>query len=143
MEKESNCIFCSIIQGKIPSFKVFEDETVFVFMDIHPITKGHMLVIPKKHAQYLCELTEKEAGHLLKIGQKMNALVRKILKCDDVSMHISDGKHAGQEVPHVHLHVIPRYKDDGFGFKFPDNYKDPVDIKKVEDVYKVLKDENP
>lgn len=140
MAELNNCIFCKIIKGEIPSFKVFEDDQTYVFMDIHPVTKGHMLIIPKHHAQYVKDLSDDLAGHLMKIGRKMNILVRNKLKCDDVFMYISDGKHAGQEVPHCHLHIIPRYKDDGFGFKFPENYNDPVDMEKIEDTFKTLKE---
>ena len=115
----ADCIFCKIINGEIPATKVFEDDLVFAFLDIQPINPGHTLVIPKKHAGSLDELDEDLAGHLMKAAKKIASSIRKSgLKCEGVNLHVADGAVAGQEVPHVHLHVIPRFAGDGFGLKF-------------------------
>jgi len=119
-----DCIFCKIIEGSIPANKVYEDEFVLAFMDIQPINKGHVLVIPKKHAALVHELDDDSASKVFQAGRKISAALRKSgTKCEAVNLFIADGKAAGQEVFHVHLHVIPRFEGDGFGLKFPDGYE--------------------
>ena len=97
---------------------VYEDEYVAVFPTLNPINEGHLLVIPKKHASSLSDLDPEDAGRLMKIAQKMDVALRKSkFKCEAVGLSMADGEAAGQEVFHVHLHVAPRYKGDGYGFK--------------------------
>jgi histidine triad (HIT) family protein len=126
------CIFCRIIKGEIPSMKVFENENVLAFMDIQPINPGHVLVIPKKHAELITELDDKITAGLFIAARNLNLALRKSgIRCEDVNFHLSDGKSAGQEVPHVHVHVIPRFSGDNFGLRFPPDYRTPKDITKI------------
>jgi histidine triad (HIT) family protein len=133
-----NCIFCKIIKGEIPASKIYEDEEILAFMDINPISKGHALVIPKVHEQFIYNLEDGIAQKLIVAVNKVNQAIRKsAIQPDDINLHLADGPAAGQEIPHVHFHLIPRFKDDGFGFKYPKNR--PVNPK-GEDLKKMAED---
>jgi len=121
MEKESkeNCIFCKIVAGEASASVVYEDEKVMVFPSLEPVNKGHLLIIPKKHAPYLADLDEETAMHVMKIAKKMAEAIRKSkYKCEGVNLFLADGEAAQQEVFHFHFHVYPRFKGDGFGFRW-------------------------
>ncbi len=133
------CIFCKIVKGEIPAYKVYEDEHTLAFLDIRPITPGHTLVIPKKHAQYITELDDETMSKLALAVKKVNEILRSSeIKCKDVSIHIADGVAAGQEIPHVHVHLIPRFEGDGFGLKFPENYGKTTK-EEIEEIYSKIK----
>jgi histidine triad (HIT) family protein len=119
----AGCIFCAIIAGKLPSTRVYEDEQVTAFMDIRPVNPGHVLVVPVQHAANLAELPPDSGAAVFRMGQRIAAsLYRSGLPCEGVNLWLADGPAAGQEVFHVHLHVLPRYTGDGFGLKFGPNY---------------------
>ena len=119
----SECIFCDILSGKLPSSVVYQDDGCTAFMDIQPVNPGHVLVIPNSHAACLAELEEGVGSDLFSVAQRVAAALRTSgLRCDGVNLLLADGEAAGQEVFHVHLHVIPRFDGDGFGFKFPPGY---------------------
>lgn len=109
-----NCIFCKIIKGELPSVKVYEDDLVFAFLDIAPINKGHILVIPKEHHVGSNSIPEDVAGRMFKIGTKLGVACRRVFDVEGFNLHLADGSCAGQVVMHAHLHVIPRGADDGF-----------------------------
>jgi len=120
----SACTFCEILAGKLPSSMVYQDECCSAFMDIQPVNTGHVLVIPNHHAASLAELDEEAGGHMFIVGQRVaQALRQSGLKCEGVDLFLADGEAAGQEVFHVHLHVFPRYRGDGFGFRFGPDYR--------------------
>lgn len=120
----NNCIFCKIIKGELPSSKIFEDNTLLAFLDIQPVNKGHVLIIPKQHKILIAELDNKILGDMISLANKINQAIRKSdIKSEGINLFLADGEAAGQEVFHVHLHIIPRFKKDGFGFIFPENYK--------------------
>ncbi len=116
------CIFCDIVEGRVEATKLYEDEEILVFLDIKPINSGHILIIPKKHSELINGVAEPIISKIFLLAGKFNQLLRKLLKAEGVNYFLADGEAAGQEVTHVHLHVFPRYKSDGFGFTFPDNY---------------------
>lgn len=119
----AHCIFCGIVAGEIPSSMVFRDEQCVVFMDIQPVNAGHVLVVPLRHAAHLADLDPQTAGHLMIVAQRIAAALRETsLSCEGVNLLLADGAAAGQEVFHVHLHVLPRYAGDGFGFRFGPDY---------------------
>lgn len=92
-------------------------------MDITPVNPGHLLVIPNRHAVYLSELDPEDGARMFEVAQSMVAALRRSgLKCEAVNLFLADGEQAGQDVPHVHLHVIPRFRGDGFGLKLPSGY---------------------
>ncbi len=110
------CVFCKIVSGEIPSVKVYEDEGFLAFMDIGPVNKGHVLVIPKKHAETFVDLTEEEAAELFKRVNRIAKAVKLGLGADGLNIIINVGKASGQEVFHVHTHIIPRFENDGMKF---------------------------
>ncbi len=113
-----DCVFCDIIQGSSPASIVFQDETCVALMDIQPINPGHMLVVPKEHSASLSELKPDIGAHLFKVAQQMAKAARlSNVRCEGVNLWVSDGEVAGQDVFHVHLHVLPRFDGDGFGIK--------------------------
>jgi len=119
----TSCIFCKIVEGSVPSSKVYEDEICLAFMDIQPVNSGHVLVIPKTHYANLSDLPSNMGGHLFQVAQRIALCMPKTnVKSEGVDFFLAHGEAAGQEVFHVHLHVIPRYKGDGFGFKFSPSY---------------------
>ncbi|MCU1646472.1 MAG: hypothetical protein JWN03_6747 [Nocardia sp.] len=111
-------IFSEIVAGQAPASKVYEDDDVLAFLDIRPVTPGHLLVIPKVPARSLAELDPAMGGKLFRVGQQLAAALRASeVQCDGVNFFLADGVTAGQEVFHVHLHVIPRTPGDGFGLR--------------------------
>jgi len=115
----TDCIFCRILAGQAPASEVYRDERVTVFMGIHPINPGHLLVVPNRHAASLAELDVEDGARIFQVGQQMAAALRRSgLPCEGVNFFLADGEVAGQDVFHVHLHVIPRSRGDGFGLHF-------------------------
>ncbi|MBD8505904.1 HIT family protein [Hoyosella sp. G463] len=112
------CIFCDIVSGRAEASRVHEDEQVLAFMDIRPMTPGHLLVIPKQHATNLAELDPDLAGPLFATAQRLAAALRRSpLEPAGINLFLADGIAAGQEVFHVHLHVLPRNPGDGLGLR--------------------------
>ena len=111
-----DCIFCKIVNGKIPSSKIYEDDTFIVILDIFPSAKGHLLIIPKRHATNLYELNEKEASDLIPLSQKIAKKINETLKPQGLNILQNNGKAAGQDVFHYHMHLIPRYENDGIKY---------------------------
>ncbi len=119
----NGCIFCKIISGELPGTLVYQDDLCTALMDIHPINPGHLLVIPNKHAPDLKTLPEETAKHIFATSQKLAASVRESgIRCEGINLFVADGKAAMQEVFHFHLHIIPRFEGDGFGFQFSPQY---------------------
>lgn len=119
----TDCIFCKIVEGSAPSSKVYEDETCMAFMDIQPVNPGHVLVVPKAHYTDLSDLPADTGGQLFQVAQRIALSMPKTnIRNEGVDFFLAHGEAAGQEVFHVHLHVIPRYAGDGFGFRFGPNY---------------------
>lgn len=110
-----DCLFCNIVAGKIPSAKVYEDERVLAFMDVFPMTRGHVLVIPKQHAENLYDISETDLQNISVVSKKISQKIKEVLRADGIRISQSNGKAAGQEVMHYHLHIIPRYENDGLG----------------------------
>ena len=119
------CVFCDIVHGTAPASLVYEDDTVVVLMDIQPITQGHMLVVPREHAVLMTDLNETAAMRTFRVARRLAAVARQTLGAGGVNIFVADGEVAFQDVPHFHVHVIPRYQNDGFGLTFPDSYGRP------------------
>lgn len=111
-------VFEMIINGDIPSVKLYEDDLALVILDINPIEKGHALVISKKPYPVFTDCPAEVLSHMMEIAQKVDLKLRATLGCEGTNILINNGSAAGQEVPHLHIHVIPRYKDDGQKFGF-------------------------
>ncbi len=120
MTLDAACVFCRIIAGQAEASLVFRDDTVTGFMDIYPLTPGHVLLVPNTHAPDLQNLDDDYGGHLFVIGRRIAQSMRHSgLRCEGVNFFLADGKAAGQTVFHMHLHIIPRYAGDGFGIRRP------------------------
>ena len=109
----SDCIFCKIVSGELPCSKIYEDEDTLAFLDIGPIVKGHCLVIPKRHHDPITSMPVGELQTLITSVQKVALAVKDGLKADGLNITQANGAVAGQVVPHVHFHVIPRFSGDG------------------------------
>jgi len=119
----ATCVFCDIVARRTPASIVFKDALCWAFMDIKPVNAGHVLVIPARHVPSLVELDEETGAYLFQVAQRVaKALRHSGLRCEGVNLFLADGPAAGQEVFHVHLHVLPRYRGDGFGLRFGPEY---------------------
>lgn len=119
----SSCEFCEIVAGRSPASVVYRDQDCIAFMDLRPVTAGHLLVVPVEHATHLADLDPAEGQALFALAQRLAAAIRHSdLKPHGINLHLADGEAAGQEIFHVHLHVIPRYRGDGFGLRLPAGY---------------------
>jgi histidine triad (HIT) family protein len=107
-----DCIFCRIIAGDIPSHNVYEDDASLAFLDIHPATRGHTLVIPKQHAADLFSITAEALAATARSSQVVARILQKVLQADGVKIMQNNGKAAGQDVFHYHVHLIPRWHGD-------------------------------
>lgn len=116
-------MFCEIVHGTAPASFVYQDDTVVVFMDIQPITKGHMLVVPREHAVLMTDINETAAMRTFRVARRLAVVARHTLGASGINIIVMDGEDAYQDVPHFHVHVIPRYPRDGFGLTFPDTYE--------------------
>lgn len=123
MAATPSCVFCDIRAGRAPSSIVYRDELACAFLDIRPVNPGHVLVIPNEHAGCLADLPPASGGRLFEVGQRLAAALRRTdLRCEGINFFLADGEVAGQEVFHVHLHVVPRFTGDGFGLHFGPDY---------------------
>ena len=131
----ASCVFCEILAGRLPSSIVVAEETCTAFMDIQPVNPGHVLVIPNRHAASLEEMNESAGECLFRTGQRIASALRKSgVRCDGVNFWLADGEAAGQEVFHVHLHVFPRYRGDGFKLSFSPSYHQRPERSVLEEV---------
>lgn len=118
MNQNPECIFCLITQGGAPAEIVYQDEAVTAFMDIYPVTPGHVLIVPNVHVPDLAGLSDDHAGRMMALARKIAAAMRNSdLQCEAANLFLADGAAAGQTVFHNHLHVIPRFDGDGSGIR--------------------------
>jgi len=113
-KEETDCVFCKIAKGEIPSDKVYEDNDTFAFLDINPINPGHTLVIPKKHFNNMLDTPPEIFSKVMLIVQRLSKPIIKVTKADGLGIGINNGEAAGQVVNHLHVHIMPRFKDDGY-----------------------------
>lgn len=118
MSDSADCPFCAIERGDAPASVVREDEESLAFLDVRPATSGHTLVVPREHSSGLADLPEATGGHLFRVAMRVAGALRAAerVRTDGVNVFLADGAAAGQDVFHVHLHVIPRTEDDGVTF---------------------------
>lgn len=116
-----DCIFCKIITGKIPSFKVYEDNNVLAFLDITQGTKGHTLIIPKKHIKNIYDLDEEMAANIFKVVPKIAKALKKSFNPIGINI-VNNNDKPLQKVFHYHIHLIPRYENDGMKLSTVNNY---------------------
>ena len=103
-----SCIFCRIVQGNAPSYKVYEDQHTVAFLDLNPVADGHVLLITREHKQYIEDLPEETSEALMKALVKIVPPIQRAMEATDSNIGINNGPNAGQIIPHVHIHIIPR-----------------------------------
>ena len=118
MASNPNCIFCKIVKGEIPSFKLYEDAETLAFMDINPVHDGHCLVIPKAHSATVFEIAPEDFAATARTAAKVAKAVKAAVPCDGFNLMQANGEGAGQSVGHLHLHIVPRKNGDGLLFNW-------------------------
>lgn len=134
--KDANCIFCKIVAGEIPCFKIYEDDLIVSFLDIGPVVKGHTLVIPKGHYAHVMEVPPEV---LARVSSRLPMLVRSVLSVVGASachVLLNNGREAMQSVPHLHYHIIPRVAGDGFHVPWPAKGLDKSDAQRLVEAIK-------
>lgn len=127
-----NCIFCNIIKGEIPSKTVYEDDQIKVIMNINPNTNGHLLILPKTHYTNIMDIDDKVVTHSLEVTRKvLYPLLKEKLNCEGLTL--AENNFLGQEIKHFHIHLIPRYQNDGADIKY-----DKTKIISVDEIYSKL-----
>jgi histidine triad (HIT) family protein len=132
----TNCIFCKIINKEIPCHQIYEDENFLAFLDVYPHAKGHTVVIPKEHANLISELDDEKSKELMIVVKKVMKIIEEKLNPEGFNVGWNSGESAGQVVPHLHLHILPRYSGDGGG-SIHSIIKNPGDLS-VEEVSKLF-----
>ncbi|MEI7809937.1 MAG: HIT domain-containing protein [bacterium] len=132
--KKEPCIFCKIVNKEIPCYKIFENKNFLVFLDIKPATDGHLLIIPKKHVVWMQEADDKTIADIFKLTKKMMLALKKGLRCDYVQQSV-----VGNEVPHFHIHLMPRYKEIVFPNLPTKEYKEGEPNKIIQKIIKAIK----
>lgn len=128
-----SCIFCKIAKNEIPSSKIYENDKFLVFLDIKPVSNGHLLIIPKEHVVWMQEATDELISEIFKLTKKMMLALKNSLRCDYIQESV-----VGNEVPHFHIHLMPRYYGDNFR-NFPTKeYKDKEAEKIKEKIIQAL-----
>ena len=134
------CVFCEILAGRSPASVVMSDAGCTAFMDIEPVNPGHVLVVPDDHIASLADLPEKTGARLFRTAQRIAAaLYNSGLTCHGVNLRLADGEAAGQEVFHVHVHVIPRFAGDCFGLVLDSGSEDGPDREELEDAARQIR----
>ncbi len=108
-----DCLFCKIVRGELPSYKVYEDDKTVAFLDIFPVQPGHTLVVPKNHARNIFDIAPGDWAAVAETTRKLSMAIEKGMEADGVNLAMNNREHAGQVVPHPHMHIIPRFKGDG------------------------------
>jgi len=130
-----DCIFCKIVRREAPASVVREDVSTLAFMDIQPMNTGHVLVIPKAHSALVEDLPPASVGPILEAAREISRAMRASgIRCEAVSFYLANGKEAGQEVFHVHLHLIPRWRGDGLGLRVRPDRGRVADRKELDEV---------
>lgn len=132
------CIFCKIINGEIPAIKVLDEDKVFAFMDINPASRGHMLVVPKSHAENIFEISEPDLSAVMGAVKKCAEAIKEALSAEGVTILQLNGKASDQIVPHLHIHVIPRWENDGLSVSAWE--MKPGDMEEIKDIARKVKE---
>ncbi len=119
-----DCIFCKIVAGEIPAYKVYENDRVYAFLDTHPVQKGHTLVVPKAHATNIFEISPEDWAGVTEAVRIIAGAIEKGVEADGVNLMMNNREHAGQSVFHAHVHLIPRFKGDGLHHWGQGSYKE-------------------
>ncbi len=130
----SSCVFCDIIFGSEPASLIYEDDETVAFMDLFPIHAGHALVAPREHVKDLSDCSPQLAAHVFQVSALLGPAIARATAAQGFNVWSANGKAAGQEVFHLHVHVLPRFDDDTFGLRFPKGYPTPASRDQLEDM---------
>ncbi len=114
-----SCIFCKIIKGEIPSYKIYEDDDIFVMLDINPLSKGHTLVFPKQHFENIYDIPEELFAKIMLKSKRLAEKLKEKLNCEGIILQQNSGQKAGQSVFHLHVHLKPVFKDTEIAYEKP------------------------
>jgi len=128
-----DCIFCKLANGVFPTNSIYEDDLFNVILDVGPATKGHALILPKEHAENLFDLPEETASAAMILAKKLGKRIVDRLGADGLNVVQNNGEAAGQTVKHFHLHLIPRYKNDGQNILWDPTSPSPEELKEIKD----------
>jgi histidine triad (HIT) family protein len=129
---EKDCIFCKIIIGEIPAYKIYEDETFIATLDINPVNKGHALIIPKAHFVNIFDAPEEILPKIGPVTQKLARAIKESVKADGLNVHINNEAASGQLIFHAHVHLIPRFEGDGFTHWHGQGGETPADFEEIK-----------
>ena len=132
------CLFCKIVKGELPSSKLYEDEDTLAFLDLFPVNKGHSLVIPKEHYETIFDVPANILAKVSSVMKNVADAVKNGVNADGISIAQSNGKDTGQVIPHIHFHIMPRFKDDGLKLWPQGKYEEGEMDKFKEDISKFL-----
>lgn len=136
--KKSECIFCKIIAGEIPSSTIYEDDEFKVILDRFPSSIGHVLIMPKEHIESIFDISPKKGAKMFELAVKIAPIIKKQLNCNGINILQNNGACAGQSVEHFHIHIIPRYDKDKLNIYWKS--QNPTD-EQMEDIRKKLTSE--
>jgi len=142
-EKGNNmeCVFCKIVDGEIPAVKVLDEELVLAFMDINPASRGHMLVIPKRHAENIFEISENDLAAVARAVKRCSKAAMEALKADGITVLQLNGTASDQLVPHLHVHIMPRWENDGLAVS---NWEmKPGNMEEIQDIARKVREHIP
>ena len=134
---KKDCLFCEIARGAIPSATIYEDSHFRVFLDVNPATRGHALIVPREHFDNIYDMDAETAGRIFSLATCIARAMRDGLGCDGLNVVQNNGRVAGQTVNHFHLHLIPRYEDDGLNLLWPQK---EITKEEMETIRKSIKD---
>jgi histidine triad (HIT) family protein len=134
----NNCVFCAIVAGEIPSFKIYEDENVLAYLDINPFSKGHTLVIPKVHSSCLLDSADDSLAYVIAAVKKVANHIKTVLPCDGFNILQNNGAAAGQSVNHLHFHIVPRFGGANDNIEFCSQKGDMEELKKLAEKLRMI-----
>jgi len=128
---KNDCLFCSIVDGEMPSYKLYEDDFFYVMLDRFPKCLGHTLILPKRHAMTVFDLTAEECARLMPLAQRVATAMREVLGYTGLNLLQNNGETAGQEIMHFHLHLIPRFAGDNMVIRMKTEDPAPKDFEEM------------
>ncbi len=141
VQGKQECIFCKIVKGEIPSYRIYDDSDAIAFLDINPATPGHSLVVPKKHSVNIFDVDADELARVMKIIKRVAEKIKSEMGTDSINIIQNNGRLSGQIVDHIHFHIIPRYQDDGVRISYGRYEVKPSDLEELAKKLKVEKKE--
>jgi histidine triad (HIT) family protein len=130
----ADCVFCDIMVGRTTASRVCEDPQAMAFLDLYPIHPGHTLVVPREHVTDLAACPFDLAGHLFSVSGHLGPVLARAVDAAGFNVWTANGSAAGQDIFHLHLHILPRFRDDSFGLRFPKSYPQATSRKALDDM---------